>query len=61
MDKFIADVSECYKKNGNCIVAVSEGIHYADGRFVSEAKTAGNRRLRPCPARRPCGAALPTF
>ena len=40
MDKFIADVSECYKKNGNCIVAVSEGIHYADGRFVSEAKTA---------------------
>ena len=24
MDKFIADVSECYKKNGNCIVAVSE-------------------------------------
>ena len=40
MDKFIADVSACYKKNGNCIVAVSEGIHYADGRFVSEAKTA---------------------
>ena len=39
MDKFIADVSECYKKNGNCIVAVSEGIHYADGSFVSEAKT----------------------
>ena len=40
MDKFVADVSACYKKNGNCIVAVSEGIHYADGRFVSEAKTA---------------------
>ena len=40
MDKFVADVSECYKKNGNCIVAVSEGIHYADGSFVSEAKTA---------------------
>ena len=40
MDKFIADVTACYKKNGNCIVAVSEGIHYADGRFVSEAKTA---------------------
>ena len=39
MDKFVADVSECYKKNGNCIVAVSEGIHYADGSFVSEAKT----------------------
>ena len=39
MDKFIEDVSACYKKNGNCIVAVSEGIHYADGTFVSEAKT----------------------
>ena len=24
MDKFIADVTACYKKNGNCIVAVSE-------------------------------------
>ena len=32
--------SECYKEKGNCIVAVSEGIHYADGSFVSEAKTA---------------------
>ncbi len=39
LDKFIADVTECYQKNGNCIVAVSEGIHYADGKFVSEAKT----------------------
>ena len=28
-----------YEKNGNCMVAVSEGIHYADGSFVSEAKT----------------------
>ena len=41
MDKFIADVSECYKKNGNCIVAVSEGIHYADGRFVSGSHVSG--------------------
>ncbi|MDO4846040.1 MAG: 6-phosphofructokinase [Oscillospiraceae bacterium] len=40
MDKFVAEVSACYQKNGNCIVAVSEGIHYADGSFVSEAKTA---------------------
>ncbi len=39
MDKFLADVDAIYKKNGNCIVAVSEGIHYADGSFVSEAKT----------------------
>jgi 6-phosphofructokinase 1 len=27
------------QENGNCMVAVSEGIHYADGSFVSEAKT----------------------
>ena len=39
MDKFIAEVKAVYEKNGNCMVAVSEGIHYADGSFVSEAKT----------------------
>ena len=39
MDKFLKDVTEIYKREGNCIVAVSEGIHYADGSFVSEAKT----------------------
>ncbi len=39
MEQFLADVERIYKANGNCIVAVSEGIHYADGSFVSEAKT----------------------
>ncbi len=39
MDKFLADVDRIYKKNGKVLVAVSEGIHYADGSFVSEAKT----------------------
>ena len=39
MDKFLADVDRIYKEKGNCMVAVSEGIHYADGSFVSEAKT----------------------
>ena len=39
MDKFLADVERIYKERGNCMVAVSEGIHYADGSFVSEAKT----------------------
>ena len=39
MDKFLADVKRIYDEKGNCIVAVSEGIHYADGAFVSEAKT----------------------
>lgn len=39
MDQFLQDVKSIYKTNGTCIVAVSEGIHYADGSFVSEAKT----------------------
>ncbi len=39
MEKFISDVQRVYKEKGNCMVAVSEGIHYADGSFVSEAKT----------------------
>ncbi len=39
MDAFLADVDRVYKERGNCMVAVSEGIHYADGSFVSEAKT----------------------
>ena len=41
MEKFIADVTKVYEEKHNCIVAVSEGIHYADGSFVSEAKTSG--------------------
>ena len=39
MEQFLADVERVYKEKGNCLVAVSEGIHYADGSFVSEAKT----------------------
>ena len=39
MDVFLADVERVWKEKGNVMVAVSEGIHYADGSFVSEAKT----------------------
>ena len=39
MERFLADVKSVYDQNGNCLGAVSEGIHYADGTFVSEAKT----------------------
>ena len=39
MDEFLEDVQAIWEKNHNVIVAVSEGIHYADGSFVSEAKT----------------------
>jgi len=38
MEKFLCDVEATYKEKGNCIIAVSEGIHYADGRFVAEAE-----------------------
>ena len=39
MDRFLSDVDSVLKKKGIVFVAVSEGIHYADGSFVSEAKT----------------------
>ena len=41
MDRFLADVKRVYAEKNNCLVAVSEGVHYADGSFVSEAKTSG--------------------
>ena len=42
MAQFIEDVKKVYAEKGSCIVAVSEGIHYEDGSFVSEAKVAAN-------------------
>ncbi len=39
MDEFIEDVKRIWNENHNVVVAVSEGIHYADGKFVSEAET----------------------
>ena len=39
MDKFFADVEAVYATKNKVLIAVSEGIHYADGTFVSEAKT----------------------
>ena len=41
MDDFMDDVIDIYKRYGRCLVAVSEGVHYSDGAFVSEAKTSG--------------------
>ena len=40
LDRFISDVKECFDKRGNCNIAVAEGIRYADGTFVTEAKQA---------------------
>ena len=39
MEQFLADVKRIYDSTGKCLVAVSEGIHYADGTFVSEGET----------------------
>lgn len=39
LEAFFADVERIYAEKGKVLVAVSEGIHYADGSFVSEAKT----------------------
>ncbi len=39
MGQFLKDVQKIYDEKGKVLVAVSEGIHYADGVFVSEAKT----------------------
>ena len=39
MDKFLSDVEAVYKKKNKCLVAVSEGAQYADGTFISQAKT----------------------
>jgi 6-phosphofructokinase len=36
LEKFTDDVTNLYNKNGNCIVAVSEGIHDKNGVFISE-------------------------
>jgi len=36
---FLEDVHKVYDSTGKCLVAVSEGIHRADGTFISEAKT----------------------
>lgn len=41
MDQFLADIKRVYAQKHNCLVAVSEGVHYADGSFVSEAQTSG--------------------
>ena len=38
MEQFFADVDKVMQTKTRILIAVSEGIHYADGRFVSEAE-----------------------
>lgn len=39
MEKFLQEVSSVYRSNNRCLVAVSEGVRYTNGRFVSDAET----------------------
>jgi ATP-dependent phosphofructokinase / diphosphate-dependent phosphofructokinase len=38
-EKFLARVQDCVKAYGYCVIVVSEGAHYADGKFLAEAGT----------------------
>jgi len=38
-EAFLNDVESVYKTKNNCFIAVSEGVQYADGTFVSESTT----------------------
>jgi len=42
MDAFMRDVISTYKQKNNCLIAVSEGVHYADGSFVAEVKVSAS-------------------
>ena len=39
-DKFVADIKEALTRTNNVIVAVSEGIHDADGSYITSSKAA---------------------
>ncbi len=41
MDEFFEDVKACLEKKPNVVVAVSEGLQFADGRFVGESTQGG--------------------
>ncbi|NOT32204.1 MAG: 6-phosphofructokinase [Planctomycetes bacterium] len=38
LEKFVADVERVYKQHGRCLIALSEGVHGADGKTLVEAK-----------------------
>lgn len=38
MEKFLCNVESVYKSRNHCLVTVSEGVRYPNGRFVSEAE-----------------------
>ncbi len=41
MESFFADVEAAFEKHPNVVIAVSEGIRFADGRYVGEGQQSG--------------------
>ena len=41
LDAFFADIEKAFEKKPNLVVAVSEGIRFADGRYVGEGTQSG--------------------
>ena len=42
MESFLEDVGEAFEKHPNVVIAVSEGVRLADGRYVGEATQSGS-------------------
>lgn len=40
LDQFYSDIQQVVAVKRHCVVAVSEGIHYADGSYINDVKTA---------------------
>lgn len=41
LDDFFKDIEEAFKRHPNIVIAVSEGIRFADGRYVGEGTQSG--------------------
>ncbi len=41
MDKFYADIEDAFTRHPNIVIAVSEGVRFADGRYVGEGTQTG--------------------
>ena len=41
MDEFFASVEKAFEKHPNIVVAISEGIRFADGRYICESEEGG--------------------
>ena len=41
-ERFLERVRDVFSQKGKCFIAVSEGLHFADGSFVSEAKVSAS-------------------